>query len=74
MSGRNNYQMFTHAENFSLLAVGAVQGVVISLVADRYLELPDLLILIVSMPLGIFLAAIEFTIVAKVLEKFGRKK
>jgi hypothetical protein len=62
--------VFTHAENLSLLALGTIQGMGIALIAVPHLELPNLLVIVASLPVGIVLAAVEFSVIAKVIKRF----
>jgi hypothetical protein len=61
--------MFTHTENISLLVLGTVQGALLARLLLPHTELPDLLVWVVSWLIGMILAALEFTPVAKLRGK-----
>jgi len=61
--------MFTHTENLLLLTLGVAQGMVIALLVLPRTGLPDLLVIVVALLVGLVLAALEFAVLAKLRGK-----
>lgn len=61
--------MFTHIENFIILFLGLVQGLLLYIVTRSHVNVSKLALLIICLIAGLLISAIELTFIIKKLRK-----